>query len=196
MAFRRTSKSLRARRYWDLRGYHFTPRESQEFSKLTRKYPALQRLIASRRALWANFQQECYRKGWESENKRKSEWTRKIVNFYERQRYKRKKDKDTGLTVEVLTNWVVRRDVHGRVYKVPRISPWSWYDDVFQHLPPEMKWDSPKTHRVRQPDVVIDKVKAQRQQQQWIADLRQTIVREPQRRSELEKQIRRLGGRP
>jgi len=194
MAFGR--KTRRGVRYYSLRSIHMTPLEASEFSKLTRKYPALQRLVASRKALWANFQQECYRKGWESENKRKSEWTKKIVNFYERQRVKRKKDKDTGLTVETLTNWVVRRDVHGRVYKTPRISPWSWYDDVFTHLPPELKWDSPRSNRTKQPDVVVDKVKAQRQKQQWIEDLRRTIELEPKRRRELEQQIRRLGGKP
>lgn len=196
MSFRRTSKTLRARRYFDLRDKHFTPIESREFSKLTRKYPALQRLIASRQALWANFVQESRRKGWESENKRKTEWVKKIVGFYERQRYKRKKDKDTGLTVETLANWVVHRDVHGRVYKTPRISPWEWYSFVFDRLPSELKWDSPRSRRVPQPDVSIPKIAKQRQSQQWIEDLRRTIEREPSRRSELEKQIRRLGGKP
>lgn len=196
MPFRRSSKTLRSRRYFDLRDKHFTPRESQEFSKLTRKYPALQRLVASRTALWANFVQESRRKGWESEARRKQEWSKKIVNFYERQRIKRRQDKDTGLTIETLSNWVVKKDVHGRTYKVPKISPWEWYDDVFQKLPPEIKWDTPRGHRIKQPDVVIPKIEKQRQAQQWIAELRQTIAREPHRREELEKQIRRLGGRP
>ena len=190
MAFRRTSKTLRARRYWDLRDKHMTPLEAREFSKLTRKYPALQRLIASRTALWANFVQESRRKGWESENKRKTEWTKKIVNFYERRRIKRKKDKDTGLTVETLTNWVVKKNVHGRVYKVPKISPWEWYDDVFQRLPDELKWDSPRSHRGKQDDVKVDMVQTRR----WIEDLKKSIeyTTDEQERERFRQQIKNL----
>jgi len=197
MAFRQTSRRRRAIRYWYLRHKHFTPAEALAFSQLTHKYPALKRLIAERTFQWQAFQAEARAKGWESEWKRFVEWRKWVAKFYARRRFERKRDKDTGLTIETLTNWVVKRDVHGRVYKVPKISPWEWYDDVFQHLPPELKWDSPKAHRtVKQPDVVIDKVKVQRQRQQWIADLRRTIEREPHRRRELEQQIRRLGGRP
>lgn len=192
MSFRRTSKTLRARRYWDLRGKHFTPVESREFSKLTRKYPALQRLIASRTALWAGFVQECQRKGWETEHRRFTEWRTKVVGFYGRQRAKRKRDKDTGLTVETLANWIVKKDVHGREYRVPKISPWEWYDWVFQRLPEELKWDTPRGHRTKQPDVEVDKIQTRR----WVEDLKKSIERTTDEREQarFRQQIKNLEG--
>lgn len=188
MAFGR--KTQRGKRYWRLRRLHFSPIEARAFSRLTKTYPALHRLIASRQALWVNFVKEAHRKDWESENKRRTEWTKKIVNFYERQRVKRKKDKDTGLTVETLTNWVVKKDVHGRTYKVPKISPWEWYDWVFQRLPDELKFDSPRSHRVRQPDVSVDKVQTRR----WIEDLKKTIERtnDEKQKAQFRVQIKNL----
>ncbi len=183
-------KTQRGKRYWRLRRLHFTPIESRAFSRLTKTYPALHRLIASRTALWANFVQESRRKGWESENRRKYEWQKRIVNFYERQRTKRKKDKDTGRSVEVLTDWVVKKDVHGRTYRVPKISPWEWYDWVFQRLPDELKWDTPRSHRVRQPDVQVDKVQTRR----WIEDLKKAIARSnnERQREQFRGQIKNL----
>lgn len=188
MAFKKTTK--RGARYFWLRERHFTPLESREFSKLTKKYPALQRLVASRQALWANFQQEAKRKGWVSTGRKSVEWRKKIADFYERRRIKRKKDKDTGVTVETLTNWVVKKDVHGRAYKVPKISPWEWYDWVFQRLPDELKWDTPRSHRVRQADVKVDKVQTRR----WIEDLKKSMERtaDEQERERFRGQIRNL----
>lgn len=190
MSFRRTSKTLRARRYWDLRSKHFVPSEAREFSKLTRKYPALQRLIASRTALWANFVQEARRKGWDTSTRRQKEWSSKIVSFYERQRVKYSRDRRTGEVKPMVRDWVVTKDVHGRTLKGPKISPWEWYDYVFQRLPDELKWDSPKSKRTKQPDVQVSKVQTRR----WIEDLKKSIERtaDERERGRFRGQIRNL----
>ena len=189
MAFGR--KTRRGKRYYELRfRYHFTPLEARDFSRLTRKYPALHRLIASRAALWANFVQEARLKEWDTEGKRKTEWQKKVVSFYDRQRIKQKRDKDTGLSVEVLTKWVVKKDVHGREFRTPRISPWEWYDWVFQRLPDELKWDTPRSHRTKQPDVQVDKVMVRR----WIEDLKKSTERttDERQKDQFQGQIKNL----
>ncbi len=130
MGYGRTTR--RGQRYFALRELHFTPLESRAFCKLSRKYPALQQLIATRTAQWDRFVREANRKGWDSEHKRKEEWKKKVVNFYAREHLKRKKDKTSGQTQIVLNKWVVQRDVHGKILPRPRISPWDWYDSVFK----------------------------------------------------------------
>lgn len=163
-------KTLRGRRYWDLRvNAHMAPAEAREFSKLTRKYPALKAIVAQRTAQWDKFVKEAVRKGWESENRRAYEWKKKIVNFYSQERKKQRRDRATGKVGGTFT-WVVTKNVHGEPTR-PKISPWEWYDAVFQRLPPEMKWDTPRTGRTVQPDVQISKV----QKQRWIADLQKAI---------------------
>ena len=188
MAFGR--KTRRGARYYSLRSLHFTPLEAREFSKLTRKYPALQRLVASRTALWVGFVRECDRKGWESENRRFTEWRNKVAGFYGKQRAKRKRDKDTGLTVETLASWIVKKDVHGREYRVPKISPWEWYDWVFQRLPDELKWDTPRSRRTSQPDVKVDKIQTRR----WIEDLKKSIemTNDEAKKEQYRRQIKNL----
>ena len=171
MAFGR--KSLRGRRYYELRALHFTPIEAREYSKLTRKYPALKRLVAVRTKQWNDFVRECDRKGWESENKRRTEWKKRLVNFYSRMRVKQRRDRETGKVVGIATRWIAKKDVRGRPLKIPKISPWEWYDYVFQRLPDELKWDTPRSHRVRQPDVKVDKIRIRR----WIEDLKKSIDR-------------------
>ena len=104
MAKRKTRRRVR---YDALRGWHFLHLEAREFSKLTKKYPAMKRLIASRKALWAVFKRESYRRGWDTEAEREYQWNKMVVRFYARLRIKHKRDRDTGVTVEVLTNWLL-----------------------------------------------------------------------------------------
>ena len=183
MAF--SHRTLRGRRYYDLRELHMTPIESRAFSQLTRKYPALKQLIAARSAQWEAFKAEARTKGWQTEHRRKVEWGRKIVEFYDQQRLKRTRDKETGISVEVLTRWIVRKDVHGRPLKRPRISPWEWYDDIFQKLPAELRWDTPRSHRIKQADVKVNKI----QMQKWIVDLKKAIARTDDKKQRAQFQV-------
>ncbi|MBU1173246.1 MAG: hypothetical protein KKD44_27080, partial [Proteobacteria bacterium] len=171
----------------------------REFSRLSKRYPALRQMIVTRSAMWANFKREAGRKGWESDRKVGSEWRKRLERFYSEERYKTKRDRETGLSVAVLTNWIVQKDVHGRKVS-PRPSPWDWYDSVFNRLPDELKWDTPRTHRAKggQGEVNIDKVQTRR----WIEDLKKTIARtdDPEARARfmeqignLEESLRRVG---
>ncbi len=115
-----------------------------------------------------------------------------LKRFYAQERYKLKKDKKTELSTPVLTNWVVRKDVHGRIVK-PRPSVWEWYDAVFNRLPDELKWDTPRSHRVKQRgqgEVKLKKVTAQK----WIADLKKSVARtnDPAAKARFREQIANL----
>ena len=182
-------RTLRGRRYWDLREKHFTARESAEFSKLNRKYPAVVQAIASRSALWSRFGSHVKKQGWESDYKIKREWEKVVVGFYKRIRSTLKRDKKTGRLRRVDKDWIVARDIHGK--KVPpRINPWDWYDSIFRNLPDELRWDTPRSHRTRQPVVVIDKIRNKR----WISDLEKAITRtkDEKQRARFRMQIVRL----
>lgn len=152
-------KTRRQARYYTLvNKYHFLKSEASELSKIkkhvppgggVRQYPpALLALQRSRLAMWANYKQWVGREAWLelSEAELKAGWGDRIRKFYERQRIKRRTDRKTGLSIETLTNWVVRKDIHGNKIP-PSPSVWDWYDDVFRRLPEEEQWDTPRTHR-------------------------------------------------
>jgi hypothetical protein len=71
---------------------------------------------------------------------KKSLWGDRVRKFYSRHRIKADK----------LVTWIVRKDVHGDPIK-PSPSVWDYYDSVFQGLPDELKWDTPRSHRNRSP---------------------------------------------
>ena len=183
-------KTRRQARYDDLRRQHFTHAESLQFSRLKRKYPALQQMRRVRRGQWAGFTRYADNRGL-SPAARAKEWERRIAEFYDTWRFKTGRDKDTGLTATRLTNWLVRKDVHGRPIKTT-ISPWEWYDSVFNNLPDELRWDTPRSHRTKgdQGEVKIDKIKARR----WIADLEKSIARtdDPASKAQFREQIKNL----
>lgn len=184
-SFRRTSRKKRARRYWSLRDYGFSSRESYEFSKLTAKYPALKQLITSRQALMFALDAEAKAKRW-SDHRYRLEWAGRVGQVYS-ELPTHKKVKGEGM----VGGWTVH-DTSGRRLPMPVVSPWMLYDFVFARLPDELKWDTPRGgSRNKQADVDINKVA--RQRQQWIAELKITVQREPQRRVELARQARRLG---
>lgn len=181
-------KKRRMARYKALKDAHFSPTEAREFSKLQKKYPALQAMIRYRQRQWDRFQVRAKKNDW-SVRKTNEEWRKFIIRFYEQKRYRVKRTAGGRISDVDLRNWIVRKDVHGRKIK-PRPSPWEWYDAVFSKLPNEQKWDTPRSHRVKtiESKLNIDKI----QIQQWVAQLRATIKLEPERRPELEKQIKNL----
>ena len=183
-------KTKRAARYWYLRFRHFSPVEAREFSKLSRKYPALKALIRQRVGMWLSHGNKARARGW-SDWRVGREWVDTLKKFYGEERYKLKKDRKTGLSELVLRTWVVRKDVHGRP-TVPKPSPWEWYDSVFRGLPDELKWDTPRSHRTGagQGEVKVDKIQARR----WIEDLKKSIqmTDDPERKEQLKEQIANL----
>jgi hypothetical protein len=181
-------KVRRRERYWNLRKLKFSPSEAREFSKLRKDYPALKSMIRYRQRQWDRFQKRAKANDW-GVRRTNDEWRKFIVKFYEQKRYRVKHTAGGRVSDVDLRNWIVTKDVHGRRVK-PRPSPWEWYDAVFSKLPNEQKWDTPRSHRVKtiESKLNIDKI----QIQQWVAQLRATIKLEPERRPELEKQIRNL----
>jgi len=184
-------KIRRQRRYTELLDkYHFSPREALEFSKLKKDYPALKQMKVIRIAMWANLKRQSNRRGW-GKRREQMEWRTRITSFYERVRVRTIRDKDTGLSIEVLTNWIVKKDVHGKPVK-PRFSPWEWYDYIFSNLPDELKWDTPRSHRTKggQGEVKMDKVQTRR----WIEDLKRAIAGtdDPARKAQFQEQIKNL----
>lgn len=184
-------KPQRQARYQYLRGKHFAPVEARDLSKLKRNYPALQRMIRQRASLWSGFERRAKRHGWESQNKRTSEWRNTLTRFYTEERYKTRRDRKTGKVERILTNWVVHKDVHGNPIN-PRPSAWEWYDAVFAQLPDEDKWDSPRSHRhkTKEPNLRVDKVMLQK----WIAGLDKSIksARTKEEKDRFREQKRRL----
>lgn len=183
-------KTKRRARYWDLRNAHFAPIEAREFSKLTRKYPALQEMVEQRAVLWKSHERKSKARGW-SITKEDNEWVNTLKEFYAEKRYKVKTDRKAGTSELVVVNWVVRKDVHGNTIE-PTPSPWDWYDSVFQLLPDQLKWDTPRSHRATgdQGVVNIDKVQTQR----WIDDLKKSIAHtdDPVRKAQFRAQMARL----
>ncbi len=58
-------RTLRGRRYWDLRlKYHFAPVEAREFSRLQRKYPALKVMIKQRARVRQAHENRAESQGW------------------------------------------------------------------------------------------------------------------------------------
>ncbi len=162
----------RLARYNRLIALHFSPVEAREFSKLERDYPALRKMVRQRAAQYGVVTRRANREGWSSA-KRQREWVSYLSRFYSQGRYKVKRDKKTGDTTVVVRPWVVTKDVHGKK-TTPAPSPWEWYDNVFQRLPDEQKWDTPRSHRQRTPqvDIQMDRV----QKQRWIAELNRSIA--------------------
>ena len=170
MAFGKRTK--RSKRYWNLREMHLFHKEALEFSRLKKKYPTLKKIVQLRSALWASFVREARFKGWDTQYKRKKEWRNKILSFY----------KNNG--------WIVTKDVRGKPLRYPTISPWDWFDFVRSQLPPELQWDTPRSHRVSQGQVNIKKIEMRR----WIEDLKQTIAktRDPKKIAQYQNQINSL----
>jgi len=170
-------KKRRQSRYDYLISRHLAPIEAREFSKLSRKYPAIKRMLRQRAGMWMAFSNKARSKGWEGDVKQK-EWVNTLKKFYRAR------------------NWVAHRDIHGKRTS-PMPSPWEWYDAVYKNLPDELKWDTPRTgrHKMDQGEVKMEKIQKQKHNQEWIAGLRETARRDPSRRAEMEKQARRLGGR-
>jgi hypothetical protein len=186
-------KPQREARYQWLRSKHFSPIEAREFSKLSRKYPALQKMVRQRASQWSAFDRRAKSSGW-SEWKRGTEWVNYLKKFYGDERYKVKRDRKTGERSLELRPWVVHKDVHGKPTK-PKPSPWEWYDSVFNRLPNEDKWDTPRSHRRRtpEPDLKVDRV----MKQQFLDGLRRSIEEarrrgDTERVKQLEEQLRRL----
>jgi hypothetical protein len=175
-------------RYMALREQHFSPAESRDFSKLQKKYPALQAMIRYRQRQWDRFSKRAKTNDW-GINKTNNEWRKFLVRFYEQKRYRVKRTAGGRISDVDLRNWIVTRDVHGNRIK-PKISPWEWYDAVFNRLPDEQKHDTPRSHRTKTVETKLNINNIQIQQ--WVAQLRDTIKQEPERRPELEKQIKNL----
>jgi hypothetical protein len=181
-------KKRRLSRYNALREKHFSPTESREFSKLRKSYPALKEMIRYRQRQWDRFQKRAKANDW-GVRRTNDEWRKFIVKFYEQKRYRVKHTAGGRVSDVDLRNWIVTKDVHGRKIK-PRPSPWEWYDAVFNKLPDEQKKDTPRSHRAKNTETRLSLSKIQIQS--WIAGIRATIRREPERRTELEQQIRNL----
>ena len=158
-------KVSRQDKYQYLRGEHFTTLEAFEFSKLDKKYPALQQIIRERGFQWRAFQAKCRAKGWRSEVRRQREWGDWLGEFYSKRHYATREGKQKIIT------WVVTKDRKGRTLKQPRISPWDWYDYIFAKLPDQLKWDTPRSARLKkQPDVQVDRLQTRR----WVEDLKKS----------------------
>ena len=187
MAYGRHTR--RGRKYWELRRLHFVPKEARELSKLSKKYPALQQMIAIRTAQWASFVHEANAHGWLSQYRRSVEWKNKILKFYGEERYRKVRSREVGAVVAISKTWMVEKDIHGRSI-APTISPWDWYDHTFSGLPDQLKWDTPRSHRVSQPDVKVDKIMYRR----WIEDLKKSITRTDsrERKAQFREQIKNL----
>ena len=154
--------------------YHFLQAEAVELSRIKKHVPpgggrsqyppALLAMQRSRSAMWANYKKWVGKQSWLdlSVPEKKSLWSDRVRKFYSRHRIKADK----------LVNWIVHKDVHGKPIK-PSPSVWDYYDSVFQGLPDELKWDTPRSHRTGQSEVKIDKVQTMR----WIDDLKKAIVR-------------------
>ncbi len=186
-------KPQRQARYEWLRSRHFAPIEAREFSKLNRQYPALKKMVRQRQAQWSAFDRKARANDW-SPWKRGQEWVNYLKKFYGEERYRVRRDPKTGKRTLEPKAWVARKDVHGKPTK-PKPSPWEWYDSVFNRLPDEDKWDTPRSHRRRtpEPDLKIDNVL----KQEFINGLNESIRQarergDTERVKQLEEQKRRL----
>jgi len=136
-------RTLKRRRYWYLRDRHFSPKEAREFSKLSQRYPALRQMVATRAKQWASFKRTVKEREWQSNYKVSSEWRSRLEQFYSRH------------------GWMAKFVTTKKGKRI--ISPWEWYDAVFHDLPDELKWDTPRSHRVSQSDVLdMGKIHEQR----------------------------------
>ena len=178
-------------KYQYLRGEHFTTLEAFEFSKLDKKYPALQQIIRERGFQWKAFQAKCRAKGWRSEARRQQEWNNWLGEFYSKHHYATREGKQKIIT------WVVTKDRKGRTLKQPRISPWDYYDFVFAKLPDELKWDTPRGgNRNKQgpfDPAIMERSIINQQKREWIAGLKESAKRDPRNRGRYEEQARNLG---
>jgi len=173
-------KTRRQARYSALRRGHLLHYEAVELSKLplratdvdgkTRPNPIIGKIIQIRSYMWSAIQVEARAKGW-STDKKNREWQQRVYSLYSLPSIKVRKNRETGMTEAKFTSLLVKKDVHGRPFHVPTISPWDYYHSM-QIEWVLQEWDSPRRHRRAQPDVDLNKIMKMR----WIHDLDRKIM--------------------
>ena len=112
-------KPQRQARYDWLRAKHFAPLEAREFSKLTRQYPALKKMVKQRQSQFSAFERKARQNEW-SPWKRGAEWVKYLKQFYGEERYRVHRDPKTGKRTLDAKAWVARKDVHPQEDAAPR----------------------------------------------------------------------------
>lgn len=140
-------KKRRYALYRQLIGEGLLPIEAHEFSKMRKHVPpgnpfarpqyppALKRIVQGRRELREGFRELAKSMGW-GKTRRKAEYYKFIYGEY------------ASLSKRFTSNFFVSKDVHGRPIR-RRINPWALYDSVYDELPAEMQWDTPRQARTR-----------------------------------------------
>jgi len=139
-------KPQRQQLYTQLRQEHLTYREALEYSRMSKHRPpgaserakavyppALRKIVQERRVMWQAFDRTAKGKGW-GNWRRNQEWKGKVGKLYER------------LSRNHTGNFFVSKNVHGK--EVPRrLNPWALYDAIYDNLPEDDQWDTPRSTR-------------------------------------------------